>query len=148
MLMGILALLLIFLITAVASCSKSDNTPNQEIHGTTTEPAPQYGWMEEDGRVYYVNQDGSRPSGWLDVEGKRYLLDEEGYVKSGWYDENGITYYIKEDGAMATGTVTIDGANYHFTSAGVPISTRICGVSKTPAKVRSMPVTAPNAIAV
>ena len=120
-LMAVLTLILILLITAVASCSKPEQTPNQETQGTTTEPAPQYGWMEENGRIYYVNQDGSRPSGWFDVSGKRYLLDDDGFVKPGWYDENGITYYIKDDGSMATGTVTIDGTNYHFTSAGVPI---------------------------
>lgn len=120
-LMAVLLLLLVLLISAVASCSKADPKPGQETNGTTTEPTPQFGWMQEDGKKYYVNQDGTRPSGWFDLDGKRYLLDEEGYVKPGWFQEGENTYYIKEDGAMATGTIQVDGITYHFTSAGVPI---------------------------
>ena len=120
-LVAALVLLLILLISAIASCSQEDSDPEQEINGTTTAPADQYGWMQEDGKIYYVNQDGTRPSGWFDLDGKRYLLDEEGYVKPGWFQENGNTYYIKEDGTMATGSLEIDGVTYHFTSAGVPI---------------------------
>ena len=121
MLMAVLALLLILLISAVASCANRDPKPGKDTTENTTDPAAQYGWKEEDGRRYYLNADGTRPTGWFDVDGKRYLLDEEGFVKPGWYQENEKTYYIKEDGAMATGTVSIDGVNHHFTSAGVPI---------------------------
>lgn len=121
MLMAVLALLLILLISAVASCANSDPKPGKDTTDNTGEPAAQSGWFEEDGRKYYLNADGTRPTGWFDVDGKRYLLDEEGFVKPGWYQENEKTYYIKEDGSMATGTVSIDGVNHHFTSAGVPI---------------------------
>ncbi len=120
-LMAVLALLLILLISAIASCSKADPDPTNDPVGTTTDPAPQFGWMEEDGKIYYVNQDGSRPSGWFELDGKRYLLDEDGFVKPGWFQEGENTYYIKNDGAMATGTVQVDGVTYHFTSAGIPI---------------------------
>lgn len=115
------AALLILLVCTVVSCSGSNPQSGGETTGSTAEPVPQFGWMEEDGRKYYVNQDGSRPTGWFELDGKRYLLDAEGFVKPGWFEENGTTYYIKEDGAMATGTVQIEGKNYHFTSAGVPI---------------------------
>ncbi len=121
MLMAVLAALLILLISLIVSCSNSDPNPGKETTDTTGEPGPQYGWMEENGRRYYLNADGTRPTGWLELDGKRYLLDAEGFVKTGWYQENETTYYIKEDGSMATGTVVIDGVNHHFTSAGVPI---------------------------
>ena len=120
-LMAVLAVLLILLISAIASCSNANPKPDKETTDTTGEPAPQFGWMEEDGRIYYLNADGTRPAGWFELDGKRYLLDEEGFIKPGWYEENEYTYYIKEDGSMATGTVVIDGVNYHFTSAGIPI---------------------------
>ena len=120
-LVAVLALLLVVLIRGIASCSKADPTPTNEPAVTTTDPVPQFGWMREDGKLYYVNQDGSRPSGWFELDGKRYLLDEEGFVKPGWFQEGENTYYIKEDGAMATGTIQVDGVTYHFTSAGVPI---------------------------
>lgn len=121
MLMAVLAALLILLICAIASCSHTDTKPDKETTGTTQDTAPQFGWMEENGRIYYVNQDGTRPTGWFELDGKRYLLDEEGFVKPGWFQENGNNYYIKENGAMATGSLDIDGTTYHFTSAGIPI---------------------------
>ena len=120
-LMAVLAALLILLISLIVSCSNSDPKPGKETTDTTGEPAPQFGWMEENGRKYYLNADGTRPTGWFELEGKRYLLDAEGFIKPGWYEENENTYYIKEDGAMATGTVVIDGVNHHFTSTGAPI---------------------------
>lgn len=120
-LMAVLALLLVLLVSAVASCSNTDPQPNKETTGDTGGPAPHSGWFEENGRRYYLNEDGTRPAGWFELDGKRYLLDEEGFVKPGWYQENENTYYIREDGAMATGTVAIDGENYHFTSEGAPI---------------------------
>lgn len=116
-----LAVLLILMIIGIVSCANSNNNPNPDSTTSSTDSEPTFGWMEEDGKRYYLNQDGTRPSGWLELDGKRYLLDAEGFVKPGWYEENGVTYYIREDGAMATGTLRIDGTTYHFTSAGVPI---------------------------
>ena len=76
-----------------------------------------YGWMEENGQKYYVNQDGSRASGWLELEGEKYLLTDNGCIQTGWIEG----YYFDETGAMATGTVSIDGVNHHFTSQGIPV---------------------------
>ena len=119
-LVATLAALLILLISVIVSCS-NQQPGNKETTGSTGEPAPQSGWFQEDGRRYYLNADGTRPTGWFDLDGKRYLLDEEGFIKPGWFQENGTSYYIKADGSMATGTVKVEGVNYHFTSAGVPI---------------------------
>ncbi len=119
-LVATLAVLLVLLISVIASCSQKQ-PGNKETTGDTGGPAPHSGWFEENGRKYYLNEDGTRPTGWFDLEGKRYLLDEEGFVKTGWFEENGNRYYIKQDGSMATGTIQIDGVNHHFTSAGIPI---------------------------
>ena len=121
MLMAVLAALLILLISLIVSCSNSNRKPDRETTDTTGETTPQFGWMEENGRRYYMNADGTRPTGWFELGGKRYLLDAEGFIQPGWYEENENTYYIKEDGSMATGTVVIDGVNHHFTSTGAPI---------------------------
>lgn len=120
MLVAILAVLLVLMITLIGSCSKR-LSGNKETNLDTGGPAPVFGWFEENGRKYYLNEDGTRPTGWFLLNGKRYLLDEEGFIKTGWFEENGNRYYIKPDGSMATGTVQIDGVNYHFTSAGLPI---------------------------
>lgn len=119
-LVATLAVLFILLISVIVSCSQKQSG-NKETTGNTGSTAPHFGWFEENGRKYYLKEDGSRPTGWFDLDGKRYLLDEEGFIKTGWFEENGSRYYIKQDGSMATGTVQIDGVNHHFTSAGIPI---------------------------
>ena len=118
-LVALLAALVTFLICAVVSCSGSSDEPEKTI--PTEDTTPKFGWMEENGKPYYLNPDGTRATGWLELDGKRYLLDEDGYPKTGWSEDPDNRYYIKADGSLATGTVEIDGVKYHFTSAGVPI---------------------------
>ena len=117
-------LLLVFLVCGIASCDTQEpeeqTNPSQETPGET-ENTSLYGWQEENGQRYYVNQDGTRATGWLELEGKRYLLDEAGYTKSGWIQEDGKDLYLKADGSVATGKVEIDGKTHFFTSAGAPI---------------------------
>lgn len=65
---------------------------------TTQPPAPKIGWIEEDGRKYYY--------------------DEDSVMLTGWQEIDGLRYYFKESGAMATGKVEIDGVNRFFASDG------------------------------
>lgn len=117
-LVAVLALLILLLIIAIASCS---GTSLPEETQPSLETAPKIGWMEEDGKPYYLQADGTRATGWLELEGKRYLLDETGFPKTGWHEDNGSRYYIEANGELATGNVTIDGVSHHFTSTGAPI---------------------------
>jgi len=108
--------LLSLIIFGVVSCSRSmGETP--ESTQSTEDTGPKTGWMEEDGKRYYLQADGSRATGWLTLDGKQYFLTPEGYTQSGWIDGR----YFREDGSMATGTVVIDGVNHHFSSQGAPI---------------------------
>ena len=117
-LVALLALLLVLLIVAIASCSGSSQPEETQPSQDTT---PKIGWMEEDGKPYYLQADGTRATGWLELDGKRYLLDESGFPDAGWHEDNGSRYYIEASGELATGTITIDGVAYHFTSTGDPI---------------------------
>ena len=119
-LVAFVAMLLTLLICAVVSCSSpspTDETPTEDTVAT----GPATGWQEEDGKRYYLKEDGTRAVGWTELDGKIYLLDADGYTVTGWFVYQGHDCYVKEDGAMATGTVVIGGVSHHFTSAGVPI---------------------------
>ena len=117
-LVAALVLILILLIVAIVSCTGPSAPAETQPPVDTT---PKTGWMEEEGKAYYLLSDGTRATGWLEVDGKRYLLSNEGYPMSGWQEENGSRFYILENGQLATGTVTIEGVTHHFTSTGAPI---------------------------
>ena len=115
-LVAVAACLLGLLIFGVSSCVHS-GSEEKETTGSTEDTTPKTGWLEENGRRYYVNQGGTRATGWLELDGRKYLLDAEGYIQTGWID--GL--YFLEDGSMATGTVSVNGATLHFTSQGQSI---------------------------
>ena len=117
-LVGLMALLLVLMIWGIASCTgSSDPQDTTGSTGSLQDTSPKYGWMEENGKRYYLNSDGSRATGWLEVDGKRYLLTDDGYTQSGWID--GL--YFRPDGSMAQGAVEIDGKTVYFTSQGKEI---------------------------
>lgn len=68
---------------------------------TTQPPAPKIGWIEEDGKKYYY--------------------DENSVMLTDWQEIDEQLYYFKESGAMATGKVEIDGQNRYFGSDGSEI---------------------------
>ena len=52
--------------------------------------------------------------GWVQVNGKWYFLDSSGKMLTGWVQVAGVWYYLFGDGSMAVNTVidgwTIDGS--------------------------------------
>ena len=73
------------------------------IPSTTVPPttAPRIGWVEEDGKRYYYDDNSVMLTGWLCV------------------DEN--WYYMKDDGSMAVGKTEVDGETLYFGSDGLQI---------------------------
>ena len=99
---------------------KQDGQSTQQTQETTeptTEPESD-GWLEKDGKTYYVDENGVSVTGWLDLGGKRYHFDETGAMTLGWANVEGVDYYFRADGSMARGEVKIDEKNYHFDSRG------------------------------
>ena len=82
----------------------TETTPPETTAPTTLTEPPQTepdlsGWLEQDGKRYYQNSDGSLHTGWLTLDGNRY--------------------YFHEDGTMAVGKVkTVDSGTRYFTSTG------------------------------
>lgn len=82
-----------------------------------------FGWIQEGGRWWYRNPDGSYTvSNWQMIDGKWYFFDSRGYMVTGWIDWNGESYYCDpESGAMLTGTVVPDGMGQRVDSTGALI---------------------------
>ena len=78
-------------------------TPPTTAAPTTVPPttAPRIGWVEEDGKRYYYDDNSVMLTGWLCV------------------DEN--WYYMKDDGSMAVGKTEVDGGPLYFGSDGLQI---------------------------
>lgn len=93
------------------SQSSEDNTANTETNINNT------GWILEDGKWYYVQEDGIKKTGWLkDTNGEWYYLDIKGEMKTGWIkDIYGKWYYMKDNGTMHTGWLKdTDGEWYYL----------------------------------
>ena len=90
----------------------------QETTEPTTEPESDGGWIEENGKKYYQDENGAKVTGWLELAGKQYYFGTDGAMTLGWAQVDGTDYYFREDGSMARGEVQIDGKNYHFDSRG------------------------------
>ena len=89
------------------------DTPTQ---ATTPKVVP--GWLKENGKTYYINDDGSRHTGWLEQDGKRYYFGVDGVLHTGWLELDGKAYYMKADGSAIRGKATINNSTYYFTSQG------------------------------
>lgn len=59
--------------------------------------------------------------GWVEENGKRYYYDDNSVMLTGWLcvDEN--WYYMKDDGSMAVGKTEVDGQTLYFGSDGIQI---------------------------
>jgi glucan-binding repeat-containing protein len=70
--------------------------PETTVPPTTTQPL--IGWVEQDGRLYYYDDQSNLVTGWQEIEG--------------------VTYYFNEDGSRALGKTVIDGKTRYFAKDG------------------------------
>lgn len=75
---------------------------------------------------YYYDYDygvrpGERPNnnyGWIQYNGKWFFIDTNGQIKTGWLEHNGYKYYLNKDGEMLTGWQKVGSYWYCFASDG------------------------------
>ncbi len=105
-----------------------ETTTFSVLSSVQTTPLGGPGWVmtmtRDDPTVYtsYVHEDGSLHTGWLDLDGKRYYLDDDGILQTGWLELENERYYLQEDGTMVRGEVPINGRSHFFTATGAEIA--------------------------
>ena len=82
------------------------------------------GWLSQEGRTYYLAENGSKVSGWRKIDGRwRYFSPKDRSMQVGWARVDGRWYYLApEDGAMCAGWQLIGGRWYYFNEAGVMLT--------------------------
>ena len=77
------------------------------------------GWNQTaDGSWRWVREDGTLHKGWLQDNGRVYYIDETGVMVTGWKEVEGEWYYFHEDGAMNLGELILDNGTYEFSNQG------------------------------
>ena len=78
------------------------------------------GWLNLNGKKYYICSDGTMKTGWLKTGGKLYLMNADGsmYSKTGWLRRGSKYFYVTKDGSMKTGWLNLNGKKYYICSDG------------------------------
>lgn len=77
------------------------------------------GWLQDQGMVYYLKENGAAATGWTQVEGKLRFFTDTGALRTGWMEHSHSTYYLSEHGMPLAGWQQLDGKRYYFTEEGV-----------------------------
>lgn len=82
------------------------------------------GWLSQEGRTYYLAENGSKVSGWRKIDGCWYYFSpQDRSMQVGWVRVDGRWYYLApEDGTMCVGWQLIGGRWYYFNEAGVMLT--------------------------
>ena len=74
----------------------------------------------DNGKYYYIGNDGIMKTGWQQIDGQWYYLDQTGAMQIGWLkSDDGKWYFLYPNGAMAVNTV-IDGRTIGEDGVWVP----------------------------
>lgn len=81
-------------------------------------------WFDKNnGKDYYINEDGYRATGWLYISNNWYYFSENGEMKTGWISLDGNWYYLNKSGIMHTGWLQdSDGKRYYLDETGKVIN--------------------------
>ncbi|MGU9454692.1 cell wall-binding protein, partial [Clostridium perfringens] len=103
----------------IKKINNSDSINNIVLKSDNLNEKKHIGLIEQDGKWYYINSDGSKHTGWLNLNNTYYYLDPvNGEMQTGMKEINGYKYYLDNSGAMQTGWVKYNGEYYFFGSDG------------------------------
>lgn len=87
-------------------------------------PAPVPGWKTEDGKKYYIKQDGKYETGYKKINGKYYYFNSDGIMQTGLQKIDGSLYWFHEAGnAMGKGWVNCHDGNKRYGLGNGKLST-------------------------
>lgn len=75
------------------------------------------GWINDDGKWYYLHSNGEMAEGWIKWNNHWYYLDpENGSMKTGWFEWSNQVYYLNpnSNGKMMKGWVEVEGKQYYL----------------------------------
>lgn len=72
-----------------------------------------YGWIQYNGKWYFLDKSGEMEKGWLELSGNKYYFDKNGEMVTGWQKISGSWYYFVADGHMLRNT-SLKSANAQF----------------------------------
>jgi glucan-binding YG repeat protein len=78
-----------------------------------------YGWLDVDGKMYFMDTDGVMQTGWQNIWNSRYYFTSSGILTTGWQNIGNKWYYMSDNGAMAIGWKYINGQWYYMNTSGV-----------------------------
>ncbi|MBQ4486404.1 MAG: hypothetical protein II936_05315 [Oscillospiraceae bacterium] len=90
------------------------------VSAVTASVSAEEGWKEDEGAVYYLDDEGSAVTGFREIDGDTYyfLKTQDGSMAKGFKRIKGDTYYFGEDGKMRTGWRVLNGKYYYFNEDG------------------------------
>ena len=126
-----------------ALTSEPDVTVAASVSTTTVSEAEavseKTGWSEQEGKKYYLDDNGEKLTGYQKIDGKEYYFAANGAVKSGfytvkgvrmyfspetferqfgWVENGGLMYYLDENG-KTVGRRSVDDKDYIFDEHGI-----------------------------
>ena len=72
------------------------------------------------GRTHLLTED----TGWIQYNGKWYYVEKNGVVRTWWVKSNGNWYYLGNDGSMKTGWQRVYGKWYYLRDNGIMLRSR------------------------
>ena len=81
------------------------------------------GWMNKDGKRYYMQANGELAKYWTEIDGKMYYFTGSNELVTGWLTKIATQekYYFNKDGVMQTGFIKVDGNTYYMNKDGAMV---------------------------
>lgn len=99
------------------NCLRNDNKWSFFIKGNKT-----YGWLDIDGKMYFMDSDGVMQTGWQNISNSRFYFTSSGILTTGWQNIGNKWYYMSDNGAMTIGWKYINGQWYYMNTSGVRVT--------------------------
>ncbi len=81
------------------------------------------GWINKDGKRYYMQANGELAKYWTEIDGKMYYFTGSNELVTGWLTKIATKekYYFNKDGVMQTGFIKVDGNTYYMKKDGAMV---------------------------
>ncbi len=82
----------------------------------------QTGWIRQDGKTVYADENGKLVTGWLELDGSIYYFGSDNAMATGWHTVDGNRHFFSQDGKLCSGWVETDSGTYYLLENGIPVT--------------------------